>query len=102
LRIAVIPAGERWADGSLRPAIEDHAGAGAILVHLPGTRSPEAQAAIAVWRAMEGQVRERLRECASGRELVEAGFAEDVHMAAEVNCSSVVPVLMDGGFFASE
>ncbi|MDP9222411.1 MAG: 2-phosphosulfolactate phosphatase [Actinomycetota bacterium] len=46
-RVAVIPAGERWPDGSLRPCLEDLLGAAAILEQLPGSRAPEAEAASA-------------------------------------------------------
>ena len=38
--VAIIGCGERWADGSLRPAWEDLIGAGAVIAELSGTRSP--------------------------------------------------------------
>ena len=39
---------------------------------------------------------EILKECGSGRELQELGFAEDVSFAAELDRFDVVTVLSDG------
>ena len=81
-RVSVIPAGERWQPGgSLRPAIEDLIGAGAILARLAGTRSPEAELAIAAYERASADLPGFLRACASGRELIERGFSEDVELA---------------------
>jgi 2-phosphosulfolactate phosphatase len=91
--VAVIPAGERWPDGSLRPALEDLLGAGAIIMMLPGTRSPEAEAAAQVFQAAAPRLAETLRACASGRELIEGGFPEDVELAAALDASDVAPLL---------
>ena len=41
-----------------------------------------------------------LHGCASGRELDEGGFGPDVDVAAEVDVSAAVPVLVDGAFTA--
>jgi 2-phosphosulfolactate phosphatase len=96
-RIAVIPAGERWrTDGSLRPSFEDWVGVGAIISHLNGYLSPEAQSALAVFRATESALKPLLAACASGKELIEAGFAEDVEIASDYNISDTVPHLSDG------
>lgn len=94
--IAVVAAGERWkGDGSLRPALEDLWGAGAFIHNLNRElnreMSPEARAAAAAFGTYEGS----LIECASGRELVQYGFPEDVEIAQELNASEVVP-LLDG------
>jgi 2-phosphosulfolactate phosphatase len=97
-RIIVVPAGERWPDGTLRPAFEDWVGAGAILKALPGRRSPEAQAAVAAFEDAAGELRDRLFLCSSGRELTECGFGRDVELAAELDISSVVPILQGDAF----
>jgi 2-phosphosulfolactate phosphatase len=91
--VAVIACGERWPDGSLRPAWEDLAAAGAVIADLPGPRSAEAEAACEVFRAAQPDVAGRLRACASGRELIERGFAADVEFAAVAGVSACVPVL---------
>jgi 2-phosphosulfolactate phosphatase len=102
-RISVVAAGERWPDGSLRPAVEDLWGAGAVLAGLgAGGASPEARAAIAAYGAVRGDLASALSDCASGRELVAAGFADDVEIAADHDAAVVVPVLRDGAFVSAE
>jgi 2-phosphosulfolactate phosphatase len=97
-----IPAGERWADGSVRVAAEDLWGAGAILSGLPGIRSPEAETAIAAYAGVSTNLLASLKSCASGRELIERGFECDAEIAAESNVSSIVPVLQDDEFAAAQ
>jgi 2-phosphosulfolactate phosphatase len=55
--IGIVPAGEHWGDGVLRPAIEDLLGAGAVIAALDGELSPEAMAARAAFRAMAESLR---------------------------------------------
>lgn len=102
----VVPAGERWPDGSLRPAVEDLWGAGAVIAALvdlgiaADLLSPEARVAEAAFRAVRPRLATELHDCASGRELIAKGYADDVRLAAEVDASTVVPVLSDGAFRA--
>lgn len=101
---AVIAAGERWShDDSLRPALEDHLGAGAILSSLVemgyGSRmSPEAIVAAELFDAAAHDLDERMRECVGGRELARIGFGDDVVVASALNASTVVPILINGAF----
>jgi 2-phosphosulfolactate phosphatase len=101
--VALVPAGERWPDGSLRPAVEDLWGAGAVLESMSrlvdmSLLSPEARAAAAAYDAVRERVPPELRGCASGRELVDKGFADDVDIAGEVGVSEAVPVLEGDAF----
>jgi 2-phosphosulfolactate phosphatase len=89
--VNVIPAGERWRDGSLRPALEDWIGAGAIIRHLAGSRSPEADAAVATFERYENCLIETLDRCGSGRELEERGHTQDKELAGALNVSACVP-----------
>jgi 2-phosphosulfolactate phosphatase len=97
-RVLVLPAGERWPDGSLRPCLEDWLGAGAILDALSGPCSPEAETARAAFRALRADLPRVLHDCTSGQELVEAGYAQDVDLAAALNVSDTVPVLLEGAY----
>lgn len=97
-RIGVVAAGERWPDGSLRPGIEDWLGAGAIIHHLLGTRSPEAEVAAATFGQCAPDLAEHLQRCGSGQELIGRGFAVDVALAAELNRSVAAPMLVDGAY----
>lgn len=101
--VAVIAAGERWeGDDTLRPAIEDMIGAGAILATLrPTAPSPEAIAAIAVYAAAAAALHPFIAACASGRELTFLGYADDVEVAAQHDVSDAVPLLRGGAFSSS-
>ena len=89
--VGLVPAGEKWPDGSLRPALEDWLGAGAIISHLPGNWSPEARAAAAAFEAHRVDLLEALRKCPSGQELIGWGYGGDVEIAGQLNASRTVP-----------
>ncbi len=97
-RISVIPSGERWKDGSLRPGLEDMLGAGAILSYLPGLKSVEAEAMTAVFRSFEGDLAGALRACGSGKEAATRGSQRDVNIAADLNASAHAPRLVNGAY----
>ncbi len=102
-KIAVIPAGERWFDDySLRPAYEDLIGAGAIIRHLRGALSPEALSAVAAFQKASPALHEQLRQCSSGKELIERGFAEDVRLATQLDASNFAPTLVGGAFVQAD
>jgi 2-phosphosulfolactate phosphatase len=96
--VAVIPAGERWPAGALRPCFEDLAGAGAIIRHLKGTLSPEARAALAAFESARADLLDCLRGVGSGKEKIARGEAEDVRLAAALDVSDCAPALGDGAF----
>jgi len=96
--IGVIPAGERWPDGGLRPAIEDLIGAGAIIDELGLPCSPEAEVARQAYRSARWHLARLLRECESGQGLRDRGFPEDVEVALELNVSTTAPILANGAY----
>ncbi|MFD8003430.1 2-phosphosulfolactate phosphatase [Streptomyces mirabilis] len=102
--LAVIAAGERWPDGSLRPGLEDLMGAGAVIAALQATGgagplSPEAAAARTAFTGTPDAAG-AVAACASALELARSGFTDDVAIAVEVDASTTVPVLTDGAFTA--
>jgi 2-phosphosulfolactate phosphatase len=99
-RIAVIPAGERWKDNTLRPCLEDLMGAGAVLAELGGTLSPEAELAVSSFTRFRRTLGDALSRCGSGKELIQRGFAADVELAAEYAVSSTAPILSGDRFTA--
>ncbi|MBD2257430.1 2-phosphosulfolactate phosphatase [Pseudanabaena sp. FACHB-2040] len=97
-RIAVIPAGEKWDDGSLRPSFEDFIGAGAVISYLEGKLSPEAQLAREAYQSVRQSLKHLIKQCGSGQELIERGFKQDVDLASEMNVSDCVPTLVNGAY----
>jgi len=100
--LAVIAAGERWPSGDHRPALEDDVGAGAILAELCGSGySPEADAAARAFIAVRDQIPKLVRECSSGRELIETGYGQDVEYAVAYDVSNSVPAVRSDGFIGA-
>ncbi len=60
--------------------------------------APEAHAAAAAYRVIADDVPTALGHCASGRELIDIGFADDVRTAAQLDSGGAVPLLRDGAF----
>lgn len=99
--IAVIPAGERWADQTLRPAIEDWLGAGAVVEALSGTSNAEADLAAQTYNAVRSRLADVVRNCRSGRELAGWGYGGDVDIALEIDQAINVPIMRDGAYQAA-
>ncbi len=99
--IVVIPAGERWPDQTLRPAVEDWLGAGAIIAGLSGTLNAEADLVAEAYRAAKPRLAQIIRDSRSGRELSGWGYAEDVEVALESDATDVVPLMQEGAYQAS-
>ena len=99
--VVVVASGERWEDDrTLRLAVEDLWGAGAIVARIPATLSTEARVAADAFEAARARLPEALLDCSSGRELIALGFANDVTLAAELDVSDAVPLLSAGAFRA--
>lgn len=105
--ITVLAAGHPDAPdaASLRFAVEDLLGAGAVIAAL-GDRgidhaSPDAAVAAEGFRALGGAVRHLLTASGTGRVLAADGGREAVWAAATRDAASVVPVLREGVFVAA-
>ncbi len=103
--VAVVAAGERWPDGTLRPCAEDLLGAGAVLAALDPAGSisdprcsPEAGVARAAFTWERFRIRDAVADATSGRELAERGAADDLRWAGALDVSAVVPEWRDGAF----
>ncbi|MFJ8390703.1 2-phosphosulfolactate phosphatase [Streptomyces sp. NPDC094438] len=100
--VTVIAAGEHWPDGSLRPAVEDLLGAGALIAELhaqgAGPLSAEAATAKAACEATADPAM-TIAACATSQHLAAQGYVEDVVIATGVDSCTVVPVLDDEGMF---
>lgn len=99
--LSIIPAGEQWSDRSLRPAIEDWIGAGAIISYLNGRKSAEAQLAEMAYLSVKDHLEAVLKSSTSGIELIERGFEKDVEIAAAQHTSICSPLLTTEGYFTN-
>lgn len=97
-QILIVPAGEKWPDNALRPALEDLAAAGGLVSRLSHRRlSAEARAARAVYQNL---TLAELADCGSARELKRRGFASDVGLCLQEDVSDFACQLQDDSFTA--
>ena len=97
--ISIVPAGERWKkQETLRLAIEDLVGAGAIIHALKGSRSPEAVSAATVYNEFKDKLGLILGASSFGKELIGRGFERDVRLAAALDVSNSVPMLVEEAY----
>ncbi len=100
-RVLLVPCGEQWPDGGLRPSVEDYIAAGSIIEAIGRDNcSPESLAALAAWQHYRQQNPGLLAECSSACELHERGFGEDVALCLETDRSSLACRLY-GEYYAS-
>ena len=121
-RISLIPAGEKWEDGSMRFALEDLIGAGAVISYLNGSLSPESSNALAVYNHFKNKISDTISDTSSGKEhksvfdsfknnfagalkisssgkeLIERGYEHDIEIASGLNVSNSVPILIEKRF----
>ena len=98
-RVGIVASGERWGDGTLRPAYEDWLGAGVIaraLLAAGADGSADADSAAAAAARPRS-----LLDCPSGRELVDRGFSRDVELAQQRDVTGVVALMQAGRFSAA-
>ncbi|MGO9559995.1 MAG: 2-phosphosulfolactate phosphatase [Acidimicrobiales bacterium] len=104
--IAVVAAGERWPDGTLRPAVEDLLGAAALILALGDLGVEMSPEAALTARCAAGlspvDLGDLVRQSMSALELRERGYGEDVGIATEVDVSAGTPVLLASGAFVEE
>ena len=99
--VGLVAAGERWPDGSVRFALEDWIGAGAVadaLHALDFRLSAEAYAAAVSFRAFEFEGFVSLHGTASAVELHDRGDGGDVDLAFDLNASTSVPLLANRAY----
>ncbi|HUB71707.1 MAG TPA: 2-phosphosulfolactate phosphatase [Acidimicrobiales bacterium] len=101
--VSVVAAGERWPDGTLRPAVEDALGAGAVLLRLQeaGCRLSTEAALTAEMYRNTNDIAGALATCGTGFELYAMGFGADVDIASELDRDDYAPVLAGGTFTAN-
>jgi len=96
----VVASGERWPDGSLRPALEDLLGAALVIQHLADAGEQLSADAEMACRSVDGidadSIRRLLEATMSAAELLRVGFPGDVALASEVDVEGAVLWQRDG------